>query len=62
MKGATAFASILFCVCAVLAVAYVKGRAPIVAIAGEKGKAGITKENLDAQSSRLSKRHVPRWK
>jgi len=31
MRGATAFASLLFCVCAVLAVGYLKGRQPVVA-------------------------------
>ena len=33
MRGATAFASLLFCVCAVLAVGYLKGRQPAVVTA-----------------------------
>jgi len=31
LKGATAFASILFCICAVLAIGYLKARQPVVA-------------------------------
>jgi hypothetical protein len=57
MKGATAFAALLFCVCAVLAVAYVKGRQYSAGgLANANSNRGYTKEYVDAQVAQAIER------
>jgi Putative zinc-finger len=49
LKGAAAFASVLFCVCAVLAVAYLKGRQPIIVQSPDNN---YTKQKFDQEVAR----------
>ena len=53
MKGAAAFASLLFCVCAVLAIAYLKDRNPVV-VQAPSDKI-YSRQELDAEVARQVK-------
>ena len=49
MKGAAAFAAMLFCICAVLAVAYLKGHPAAPYLVKQDSKNIYSQEELDNQ-------------